>query len=163
MIKPRTSKKSIKKSMMMRWLLIGGSAILLLLAAIVFVLGYTGSAKPIKDVASQLQIPSNWHLRSEQVEPPRLLCLGDTSCPELNRSWLANSTSLSEIETIFKNTGWSYELDDSCKSMEKNLDNPSVDFICNVDARTDHYRMSFYIEHYDRTHQLLISLFIKPQ
>ena len=59
----------------------------LFIGFMIFALFYRGSTKPILSVADEFKPDSSWRLAQEQVEPPRLLCIGSMSCPGVSRTW----------------------------------------------------------------------------
>ncbi len=120
-----------------RWLLISGSAILLALAAFLLPFVYTGDTKPIRQVADQLKAPSNWTLQTEQIEPPRLVCLGDNPCPSLQRTWkIGNEISKLEFKTILENSDLHFPVEGSC---QKDIGDSGTFPVCTAEGRSGQF------------------------
>lgn len=78
-----------------------GGALLITVIGFTYALLWTGSTKEIVGVADSFHIPADWKKVSEQVEPPRLVCIGDLVCPSLIRKYQAYAT-ISSKELISK-------------------------------------------------------------
>ena len=77
--------------------------IAILSAVSVFVFTWEGSTDDIRAAANRINPPKNWSLVSEQVEPPRVVCLGAMSCPSISKTWMTKDTPPSDsLRTLLK-------------------------------------------------------------
>jgi hypothetical protein len=72
-------------------------------------------AHELTSVADQLTVPSTWSVVADRAEPRRLICLGDSPCPSLNRTW-AVGTNLTgaQFAALVRGTGWNLSVDPDC-------------------------------------------------
>lgn len=147
--------KDAKKPLFKIWkvLLLSGGILILLFFLISLVVGYSGSTEPIKRVADQLKVDENWRIDTDIVRPPRLICIDDSACPSVHRSW-GTETPLtkSEFQTLIQRSGWDLVLEDDCRSF------PSDVSSCWANGVIDDFRVVL-VTSIDNSGEL--SLFIK--
>lgn len=81
----------------------------------VFIRNIAGSTQPILGVANRVKVPEDWKLESEQIEPPRFICLGDVKCPSLQRTWRTpQEVSLTELQALSSSANLSLSPENSC-------------------------------------------------
>lgn len=90
-------------------------AVIVLVPVLFVVIGFwPGSTKDIEAVANKFQPGDGWRLESEQIEPPRLICL-QADCNTMTRAWTLEKNitteefrdrikSSPEFETLWRDT-----------------------------------------------------------
>lgn len=85
----------------------------LVIIGFIFYISYEGDEEPIRKVANQLKVDSDWKLVSEKVVPPRNMCV--KACPSLSRAWDTNKQlNLSEFESLLQRSGWQLPVTKKC-------------------------------------------------
>lgn len=83
-------------------MVIGG--IVLLVVAFAVIGFWPGSTKDIEAVANKFQPGDGWKLESEQIEPPRFICL-QADCNTMSRRWaLEKNITTEEFRDAVKNS-----------------------------------------------------------
>lgn len=98
------------------WVGIVSATITVLGAGFIFVLFMPGSTDKIVSVADKFKPDASWEKVADQVEPPRIVCLGDISCPSVHWSWKTqHSISSIELTALLKSAGWdSFKVTGDC-------------------------------------------------
>ena len=112
---------------------------ILLVGSIIFVSVYEGSTKEITAVADQLKPDADWGQAKSSVNPPRLLCLGDVTCPYLSRSWtIQKPLSGADFISQVKQSGWTFKTEYDCGA-DNILNSGSPGTICEARGTKDGY------------------------
>lgn len=70
----------------------------------------------ITQTADQFKVPEGWVLVSQDMEPPRVLCLGGNGCPSLRRRWnVPGKMSTIELMALIDSSGWRLTLEHECE------------------------------------------------
>lgn len=78
-------KKALKRVGICLGALVG--AVVLFVGALFVMNQWTGDTKPIIAMADRFKPASGWTLSGENIQPPRMYCVGNVPCPMLARSW----------------------------------------------------------------------------
>lgn len=116
--------KDAKKPPFKIWkvLLLSGGILFLFLFLINLVASYRGSIEPIKRVADQLKVDKKWKINTNIIRPPRLICIDDSACPSVHRSWSTGTPlTKSEFQAVIQQSGWELVLEDDCRSFPSNV------------------------------------------
>ena len=108
-----------KRSPVKTALLVLGFTFLLFIGFSAFAIFYTGSTKSIKETADTFRPDDTWTLISEDIEPPRLLCLNGQACPSIHKTWKRSPVASSETEVTryLRRTNWLIDDMSSCESV----------------------------------------------
>jgi len=129
-MKAQAKKKQGKSSRLHKWVL--ACVLVLVIIGLPILLVMPGSTKPIREVADRFQPPSSWELVRENIEPPRLFCLG-VDCNELSREWrISEPITLTELHEIVQPTGWSYEHSGDCETLGVSEKDDGREFLCTI-------------------------------
>lgn len=119
-----------------------------------------GDTKEILAVASQFKSDTSWHLKYDQLEPPRKACLGDIACPSISRTWETGKVvNYDELNMILNQSGWkNVQIEKDCLERTKDFNKP----ICPASGKVGNYSVQIFIsESTSNEHSALLSLFIK--
>jgi len=122
----------------------------------------SGSTKPIRAVADQFHAPASWKLTQDDVEPPRFICLNDTACPRVSRSWEVDTLSSQELVSLLTKTEWNYEVEGDCKNFKVFDDENLQNDICFVYATYHAHEIQLVIDR-NAENKASVSLFVQNQ
>ena len=118
--------------------------------------------REIIEVADQLQVPADWVLERENVEPQRLFCLGGNRCPSLSRKWLVpGELSAAELQQVLIRSGWNLTPEQSCSLLSATEGTSS----CVLSGPVDDYAVQLYHmppSSAEMTDSARVRLFINP-
>ena len=111
-----------------------------------FVFTWEGSTDDIRAAANRINPPKNWSLVSEQIEPPRIICLGAMSCPSLNKTWRTDDPpSSNSLDSILQDAKFYSNQTSSCgldpKSSGTNIE------ICKSKIKTGKFSGNIFINY----------------
>lgn len=146
------------------WKIIGivCAAIVLVVAALLYWSTWEGSTKDIEAVANQLKVQNGWIQVTNQVTPPRNLCLGDTQCPSLHRSWKtkANLTK-DDFHSILTDSNWTFNVEGDCEPSQ-NITSSGGQTLCSAEGVKEGYSIKIVVSgDYGNNTNGHLSLFIE--
>ncbi len=110
----------------------------------IWTLFWTGSTKDVEAVADKFHPPSAWTLVDEQVEPPRMVCLGDVPCPQVTRTWKGDSEiSYGDLKKMLADAGWDFAIQGDCTLSDNASGNVSL---CHASGNVDGFGV--YVDYY---------------
>lgn len=136
-------------------------AILIASAVFIGIFGWQGNTTEIESVANQLKVSGNWRLESDQVRPPKLVCLDGGTCPQVSRRWVTDhKLSKEDFAKLLENTGWNFAIENDCTLPE----NVSGKFIstCSASGKIEEFDVSIGLSEDSSTpNQQRISLSVR--
>lgn len=133
---------NISKSPLKFWGVVAGLPLLFVLVA-AFMIIYQGSTRDIVAVADKFQPGPGWVMESEQIEPPRIICLGDVACPSVTRTWRLDEKldeeNFASLMKIYGSQGSPRLVDCSFRQINDGR-------ICSVDTSVEGYIVQVYVK-----------------
>lgn len=127
---------------------------ILLITTILFMVYWHGSTKDISAEADSFKAPPSWILTHERIDPPRLLCISDTPCPYLSRTWkVPGQIAYNDLVRLLDATKWSYTIRETCKNIELAREIATHDgnyYSCSISANSTSYIIDLFFQTADK-------------